>query len=136
MIYAMDPPPPPSAPTTVSLCHFVWPIGNATDKIRRMTAHVKHLFEHYGAIYSVEPPAEPPLIGKKFRWEATGHITFEATALRTKWTPHGTYKWLDDHTVEATWHGFAHVLRLNKGYTSFVSLRKSDFDCVIGTATA
>jgi len=135
MIYAMDPPPPPSAPTTVSLCHFVWPIGNATDKIRRMTAHVKHLFDHYGAIYSVEPPAEPPLIGKKFRWEATGHITFEATALRTKWTPHGTYKWLDDHTVEATWHGFAHVLRLNKGYTSFVSVRKSDFDCVIGTAT-
>ena len=133
LIYAMEPPPPPSAPTDVVLCHFVWPIGNAHDKIRRMIAHMKHVFENYGAIYNVAGPTEPPLIGKKFRWEAIGHITFEPAALRTKWTPSGTYKWLDDHTVEASWHGFEHVLRMNNAYTSFVSIRKRDFDCVVGT---
>ena len=133
MIYSMNPPPPPSAPTEIVLCHFVWPIGNAHDKIRRMIAHMNHLFDHYGEIYAASPPSDPTLSGKKYLWEAHGHITLGAE-LQTKWGP-GKCKWLDADVVQASWHGYDHVLKMKADMSTFVSVRKNDFDCVIGTAT-
>ena len=129
MIYAMDPPPPPSEPTDIILCHFVWPIGEAENKLVRMNKHMKHLFDNFPALYSGPAPMPAPL--KKYTWSTNGNISFEHTALRTTWG-YGVYAWINSHTVEATWSGFAHILRLNEDYSGFISVRKGDLDCVLG----
>jgi len=132
LIYCMDPPPPPSAPTTVTICHFVWPLGDVRHKQIRMINHTKHVFENYAAVTEATPVVGNPLLGKRFRWGTDGEIVFELSQLRTTWAT-GTYKWLDTHTVEASWAGYEHILRFNDRYTGFISIRKKDFDCVIGT---
>lgn len=131
LIYCMDPPPPPSAPTTVAICHFVWPLGDVQHKQTRMINHVKHVFGNYAAVTEAGPVIDNPLLGKRFRWATDGEIVFESTRLRTTWA-NGEYKWLDAHTVEASWAGYEHVLRFNDRYTGFISIRKSDFDSVLG----
>ena len=126
MIYCYDPPPPPSAPTTVALCHFVWPLGNASHKRDRMVKHMDHVFAKYRAIFDVSGVDESPLLGQSFGW-SSGTVTFESEGrLRTPWTM-GTYKWLDATTVEASWSIYSHILRFNPTYTSFFAVRKGDF---------
>ena len=125
MIYCYDPPPPPSAPTTVSLCHFVWPLGNATHKRDRMIKHMDHIYEHYPAIYNTAPPAINPVLGQSYEW-ASGAVTFEADGkLVTPWV-NGAYRWLDHRTLIASWSIYSHVLRFNDSYTGFLSVRKGD----------
>jgi len=126
MIYCYDPPPPPSAPTTIALCHFVWPLGNASHKRDRMVKHMDHIFANYRAIYDVSGVNETPLLSRSFGWSG-GTVTFEAEGrLRTPWTM-GAYKWLDQFTVEASWSIYSHILRFNSTYTSFFAVRKGDF---------
>ena len=131
LIYCMDPPPPPSKPTTIAICHFVWPLGDAAHKKRRMIQHMKHVFSNYGAIYGLHTVSGNPVLNKKFKWGSDGEIVFEPTRLRTTWAM-GTHSWFDAHTVEASWSGHEHILRFNDTYSSFVSVRKNDFDIVIG----
>jgi tetratricopeptide (TPR) repeat protein len=131
LIYCIDPPPPPSAPTTVSLCHFVWPIGNANHKKDRMRKHMDHIFNTYTVIYNSSPPENNPVLGKTYRWgTGPGVIRFEKDLLVTTWAK-GEYKWLDSHTLEANWSGYNHILRMNETYTSFINIRKGDFN--VGT---
>ena len=46
-LYCDNPSPPPSSPTDVILCHFIWPIGNALHKKNRMLKHVLHILNNY-----------------------------------------------------------------------------------------
>jgi hypothetical protein len=134
LIYCIDPPPPPSEPTSVILCHFVWPIGNATHKRDRMIKHMNSIFQKYTDIYSSGPsiPIVNPIIGKMYAWANTKNIIrFDAEGrLHTPWVP-GTYKWLDAFTVEASWSIYSHILRMNESYTSFISVRKEDFEVTV-----
>ena len=127
-IYAMDPPPPPSEPTDIILCHFVWPIGNAHHKRDRMLRHMEHIFNHYTAIYG---PCTPPSIQRDYRWGDYGGIQLKDNELLTTWG-RGTYKWLSTHVLEATWRSYSHILCMNAEYTSFFSVRKNDFDLICG----
>lgn len=131
LIYCMDPPPPPSAPTQIAICHFVWPLGDVRHKQNRMIAHAKHVFNNYNIVCSLSSVVGNPLLGKRFRWATDGEIVFESSQLRTTWA-NGEYTWLDAYTVEASWSGYEHVLRFNDRYTAFISIRKKDFDIVIG----
>jgi len=131
LIYCMDPPPPPSAPTTVAICHFVWPLGDVRHKQTRMINHAKHVFDNYSRICASSTVVGNPILGKRFRWATDGEIVFEPSQLRTTWA-NGTYTWLDAQTVEASWAGYEHILRFNDRYTAFISIRKKDFDCVLG----
>jgi hypothetical protein len=131
-IYCMDPPPPPSYQTDVILCHFVWPIGNATHKKNRMIQHVTHLLKNYANIHaSIEPFTTPNIIGNIYQWNG-GHICFNDNGvLDTKWS-RGTYKWLDKYTMEANWCGCEHLIKMNTAYTSYISIRKGDLDYTAG----
>lgn len=65
------------------------------------------------------------LIGKYYKW---GNVTifFDKNGiLCTPWSM-GTYLWLDDQTVNATWSGFSHTLHFNNIFTEFDSVRDSD----------
>lgn len=128
LIYCIDPPPPPSAPTDVVLCHFVWPIGNAQHKLGRMRPHLTHVLKHFKAIFT-RTEYGPILIGQTYPW-GSGWIRFEANGhLVTKWVQ-GSYEWTDSHSMYASWSGITHFLRFSQGYTSFMSVRLGDLDFI------
>jgi len=128
-IYCMDPPPPPSCQTDVVLCHFVWPIGNASHKKNRMLQHVSHLLKNYVNIHaSIEPFNAPNLNGKTYTWGEYGKITFNTNGLLITTWANGTYIWLDKYTVDATWSGYKHILRMNGTYDSYIALRVGDLE--------
>jgi hypothetical protein len=131
LIYCIDPPPPPSVPTTISLCHFVWPIGDANHKKTRMIKHMDHIFNNYKNIYTQSAPENNPVLDKTYKWgHGNGIIHFKNDFLVTTWAK-GEYKWLDKYTLEANWVGYNHVLRMNESYDSFIAIRKGDFN--VGT---
>jgi len=127
LIYCIDPPPPPSEPTDVVLCHFVWPIGNAQHKLGRMRPHVTHVLKHFEKISGISEYKTPILIGQKYPW-GSGWIHFEANGLLlTKWAQ-GTYEWIGSHSLYACWAGITHFLRFSQGYTEFMSVRLGDLE--------
>ena len=129
LIYAMDPPPPPSSPTSIALCHFVWPIGNASHKLNRMKSHITHLLKNYKTLYpSADPIDTSSCLYKTYTWGTHGFIEFQENGiLRTAWQQ-GTYQWTSPHTVTVSWSGYHHHMLLN-GNTA-LSIRQGD--CTIG----
>lgn len=128
LIYCIDPPPPPSAPTSVVVCHFVWPIGNALHKMGRMKPHVTHILKHFKEISGKPTFFETDLVGTSFRWGTAGGIRFEADGkLETTWKT-GTYKWLGEFSIMATWAGFDHFLRFNSDFSEYQSVRLGDLE--------
>ena len=131
MIYCMDPPPPPSGPTCVILCHFVWPIGNALHKRGRMIQHVSHILKYYINIHvSIEPYTIPNIINKSYTWNY-GFIRFESDKLVTKWG-NGVYTWLDKYTLNVSWNGYHHILKMSPSYDSYMSININTCEYVTG----
>jgi lipopolysaccharide biosynthesis glycosyltransferase len=129
LIYCIDPPPPPSKPTDIVICHFVWPIGNAKHKMGRMKPHLTHILKNYRDIY--ETSLNEPIyntLGSTYSWGDCGWIRFNGNGfLETMWIP-GTYEWLDSHSAYANWAGFVHFLRFNTNYTNYISIRLDDIE--------
>lgn len=135
LIYCYDPPPPPSSPTDVIICHFVWPVGNARHKKDRMVKHVTHILDNYLAIKGVDYSTNgPDLSHNIYNWNPPDSGTIQLKSdglLETTWGS-GTYKWLDAKTAEASWKIYNHILRFTDDYKIFYSVRKGDIDCVKG----
>ena len=132
-IYCIDPPPPPSEPTDITICHFVWPIGNANHKKNRMISHINHILNNHKNIYiSNDDNFDKNVINNNiYKWNS-GIIRFDKNnLLHTSWAI-GNYKWLDKYTIEASWSGFSHVLKMNELYNNFISIRKNDIDYITG----
>jgi FkbM family methyltransferase len=132
LIYCIDPPPPPSEPTPVVLCHFVWPIGNASHKMGRMKPHVTHILKKFREISGKRSFFETNLVGTSFRWGTNGGIRFEGNGiLITTWAV-GTYKWLGENSMMASWAGYDHFLRFNSEFTEYQSVRLGDLEFTKG----
>ena len=132
LIYCIDPPPPPSAPTSVVVCHFVWPIGNAKHKMDRMKPHVTHILKHFKEISGKRTFFETNLVGQSFTWGTGGGIRFEPNGiLSTTWIP-GTYTWLGEFSIMASWAGFHHFLRFNSDFSEYQSVRLGDLEYIKG----
>jgi hypothetical protein len=94
-----------------------------------MAKHVTHLLNHYTVLKG--GLGQGPDLGA-YLWDDRGKIRFGAEGvLETTWGL-GTYKWLDAFTVEASWRGISHVLRMNSDYTKFLALRLGDILCIRG----
>jgi FkbM family methyltransferase len=133
LIYCIDPPPPPSAPTDIVICHFVWPIGNAKHKMGRMKPHVTHILRHFREIAGNKVFFEPTLTGTSYKWGSNGMIRLEANGkLVTTWAT-GTYKWLGEYSMMATWAGIDHFLRFNSDYTEHQSVRLGDLEYMVNS---
>jgi lipopolysaccharide biosynthesis glycosyltransferase len=135
IIYSKDAPLHKPVPSDIILCHFTWPIGNAMHKKYRMINHIDHIFNNYTNIYTHCQGISTPdiLLGKVYSWGNTnGVIQFDENRLLTTWA-YGTYKWLNSHLLEASWDRYVHILIMNESYTSFISVRKEDFDITIGS---
>jgi tetratricopeptide (TPR) repeat protein len=132
LIYCIEPPPPPSEPTSVVVCHFVWPIGNAKHKMGRMLPHVSHILKHFREISGKRTFFETNIIGNTFTWGTSHKITFEANGkLLTPWVV-GTYKWLGEFSLMASWAGFDHFLRFNSDFSEYQSVRLGDLEYLKG----
>jgi len=128
LIYCIEPPPPPSAPTDIVICHFVWPIGNAMHKMGRMKPHVTHILRHFKKIQALKEFTISNLIGSTYSWGSNGRILFDENGiLRTTWA-NGTYEWLSHNSIMASWAGFDHFLRFNDTFTEYMSVRLEDLE--------
>jgi tetratricopeptide (TPR) repeat protein len=132
LIYCIEPPPPPSEPTSVVVCHFVWPIGNANHKMGRMKPHVSHILKHFREISGKRTFFETNITGNTFSWGTNHKITFEANGkLLTPWVA-GTYKWLGEFSLMASWAGIDHFLRFNSDFSEYQSVRLGDLEYMKG----
>lgn len=132
LIYCIDPPPPPSEPTNIVLCHFVWPIGNAQHKLGRMRPHVSHVLKNFRKIFGKQTLTQTSLSGATFRWGGNGGIRFEENGvLATTWVV-GKYEWLGENSVIASWAGFDHFLRFNTDFSEYQSIRLKDLEYMKG----
>ena len=132
LLYHNNPPPPPVAPTDVIMCHFSWPYGNAKNKKERISKYVTHILSKYTVLKGSGLVGQGPHVSGGFHWGNNGQIELEADGLlKTTWG-NGSYKWLDMYTLEASWRGNSHILRMNSDYTKFLSLRLGDIDCIKG----
>lgn len=128
LIYCVEPPPPPSEPTSVVLCHFVWPIGNAKHKMGRMKPHVSHILTKFREISGNRTFFDPCITGKTYLWGTAGYIKFNPkNVLETRWG-NGTYKYMSEYCLMASWSGFDHFLKFNSDYTKYESVRIGDID--------
>jgi Glycosyl transferase family 8 len=114
---------------TSVICHFSFPIGNFAHKYYRMKMFFIKLLNDT----SSEQPLENEIVGKSYKW-GDGFIKFNETGIETTWGS-GVYTLNDLYTVSANWSGFYHILRFNHDYTSFISIRISPADCIIGYHT-
>lgn len=111
---------------TSVICHFSFPIGNFPHKYHRMKMFfIKLLNDHVSG-----EPFENGIVGKSYKWGG-GFIKFNETSIETTWG-NGIYGLKDLYTVSANWSGFYHILRFNYDYSSFISIRISPADCIIG----
>ena len=132
LIYCIEPPPPPSEPTSVVLCHFVWPIGNALHKMGRMKPHVTHILKHFREISGKRAFFETNLVGTTFVWGTAHRIIFDVSGkLVTPWAV-GTYKWLGEFSIMASWSGYDHFLRFNSDFSEYQSIRLGDLEYTTG----
>jgi len=132
VIYSKDAPLHPVSPSEIIFCHFTWPIGNAMNKRIRMIDHMNHIFNNYTAIYPGVLKNNNPVLKKTFSWVDTDAVIhFDEHRLLTTWD-YGNYKWLDTYLLEANWSGCNHILCMNKDYTSFIAIRKDDFNIATG----
>jgi hypothetical protein len=100
----------------------------------RMKPHVTHVLKYYNQIYCKPYPIYN-LVGSSYRWGTDGGIHFEQNGtLVTKWAI-GTYKWVGQYSIHASWLGIDHFVRFNQDYTEYESVRLGDLDYVKGKKT-
>ena len=135
-IYCDEPPPPPSAPTDVSICHFVWPLGNAEHKRKRMEAHLSHILKNYQKIYPTQEPLDVTnILGRRYCW-GNGYIEFFPNGvLNTIWSA-GTYSMLDSRTAYVSWNNFNHIIKLDDTLNTYISFRIGDLNMCCGKQKA
>jgi hypothetical protein len=135
LIYCVDPPPPPSSPTSILISHFVWPLGNTGSKLERMKTHLLHILNNYSKIYPVNELANPTaLIGKRYSW-GNGYIQFGSNGvLHTQWNSSSiSYRMLGPRTVYAEWNNYKHILKFNEAYDKYVQIRIGDLSVGYGS---
>ena len=71
-----------------------------------------------------------PLVNKEYTWE-TSTIKFLENQNMNAFG-HGKYESIDTHLIKCDFGFREHLLKFNKDYSSFISVRKDDFEVVIG----
>lgn len=71
------------------------------------------------------------LVGKTFTWEQKSITFCKNNIVVTPWI-NGTYTWLDNQVVQATWYNILHTLTFNSDFTEFISICETDKNKVVG----
>tara|TARA_B100001094_G_C18136357_1_gene775313 strand:- start:796 stop:1671 length:876 start_codon:yes stop_codon:yes gene_type:complete len=70
------------------------------------------------------------LLNKQYNWQDSP-ITFLKNGKMNAFGT-GKYKFIDKYLVKCEFGGRKHLLKFNKDYSTFISIRKDDFDIVVG----
>jgi FkbM family methyltransferase len=98
-----------------------------------MKPHVTHILKHFREISGKHTFFEPNLVGQSFRWGDTiGGIRFEPNGKLVSTWASGTYKWLGEFSLLASWSGFDHFLRFNPDFSEYQSVRLGDLEYLKG----
>jgi len=132
-LYDVIDPLPKLEPTNIIFCHFVWAIGGASNKTKRMTEHLKYVLKYYKSmVKNNEPINEKRLNDVKFNWNNNSFIHFKGyNILETSWGS-GLYIWLDYNTLFVTWSGYDHIIKINESSTNYMSIRLADLEISYG----
>jgi len=108
---------------TSSICHFSYPIGNFGHKYYRMANFFFKLL-----IERSDTPTSVNILNKKYSWGDQGYILFLNDTLQTPWSTNGKYDIIRPNCVEAYWNNHYHILKFNKDYTGYISIRTHPMD--------
>jgi hypothetical protein len=108
-----------------------------------MISHVNHILDHYISLKTNKERFNDPRPDTMYLWGDRAAIMFKNNGiLETSWG-NGIYKWLDIYTVEVSWNGYYHILKMNSDYKQCLAIRKGDlisgitkqcnYNCVIST---
>jgi FkbM family methyltransferase len=98
-----------------------------------MKPHVTHILKHFREISGKRTFFETELVGQSFRWGDTiGGIRFEPNGKLVSTWASGTYKWLGEFSLLASWSGFDHFLRFNPDFSEYQSVRLGDLEYLKG----
>jgi hypothetical protein len=113
---------------TALICHFSYPIGNFEHKYQRISVFFQSLL-----ITPYTDTNDMDLIGKKYSWK-NGYIRFIDDYIETTWGK-GVCNILDVNVIYLMWNNHGHVLKFNKDFTKFMSIRTApmDFECIWGS---
>jgi hypothetical protein len=97
------------------------------SKLQQMKYHMDHILKIYKDILAPDyiNISIKHILYKQYTWE-DGRILFHKdNIIITSWGK-GTYKMINTHTLEATWHSKNHILIFNSSFTKYTSIRLDD----------
>jgi len=110
-----------------TISHFSGGPGKYESKIVKMSNYMRYI------LFNIKFPILPkihPLLNKTYKWE-NHTITFLKNGQMNAFGP-GKYRFIDKYLVKCDFGGREHILKFNQNYSTFISVRKNDFEVVKG----
>lgn len=95
------------------------------SKLQNMKYHMDHILKLYEKIIIPHETNIKNILYKQYTWE-NGRILFHKDDIIITCWGKGTYKMINTHIIEATWHNRIHLLIFNSSFTKYTSVRLDD----------
>lgn len=116
-----------SLPVQGLLAHFI-----ESNKYPRMLQHLKNMLNNFPKTGNNNLIS---IINKKYSWNS-GFVWFQNNnVLLTSWGK-GTYTVFDNSTLNASWNGYSHILKISQTFDSYVSVNINNNEIVRGNLIA
>jgi len=110
-----------------TISHFPGGPGNYESKIVKMNNFMNNVMFKLNKIQICRINQ---LLNKKYIWE-NSTIEFLENGKMNAFGP-GKYQFIDQYLVKCDFDGREHLLKFNDDYSRFISIRKDDFEVVVG----
>ena len=133
----------PSYYNEQTICHFPGTPGNANRKAKRMRNFMNDVMFNVQFPINRKSRSKPnisfvasfynasPLLNKTYTWE-NSNIEFLENGKMKAFGP-GKYSFIDKYLVKCDFGNREHLLKFNKDYSKFISVRKGDLAVVAGS---
>jgi len=109
-----------------TISHFPGGPGNYENKINKMRNYMNNFMFNLDKTTN----ADNALIGKKYLWMDSNIEFLENYKMNA--FGHGNYSIINKYLVNCYFDGHTHLIKFNEDYSTFFSIRKSDFAVVFG----
>ena len=112
-----------------TICHFSGVPGCYKSKIVKMSDFMNNIMFNTSPL-KINNKLYNPLLNKIYTWEDSA-ITFLENS-RMDAFGEGRYNFIDKQLVKCDFGGKKHLFKFNQGYSTFISVRKDDFEVILG----
>ena len=109
-----------------TISHFPGGPGHYESKIVKMSNFMREIMFNKNNCLKILNP----LLNKKYKWESSS-INFLKNGQMNAFGP-GKYNIIDKYLIKCYFCGREHLLKFNQDYSTFISVRKDDFEIVVG----